>query len=931
MGVLCPHCQHAIAVKNAKPGRYSPKCSKCGQAFLLTVPAGADERMSAALLGSAGQPASVASVASPPRGPALEATQAPSDAGPVNAHFSVAAADVAATLPNESQPPRQPVHLDLAEAGGDGEPRLAAVRREEEEDEVPAVLGNYQIVRELGRGGMGAVYLARQVSLDRLVALKVMNRRWAKSPVFVARFMREAYAAAQLVHHNVVQIYDVGTDKGINYFSMEFVEGQSLGQLLKKQGKLPPEEAAGYVLQAARGLKFAHDRGMIHRDVKPDNLMLNAQGVVKVADLGLVKTPGLEEAPLEKETAGAAAPSGKSVAGRSLASLSNITQVKQAMGTPAYMAPEQARNATAVDHRADVYSLGCTLYVLVTGRAVFQGTSALEVMTRHATDPVVRPDVIVKTVPRALSDVVLKMVAKRADDRYATTDEAIQALEDFLGLRGTAKLAASEEHVRVLEESARAFLEAPAVRLRSILLPSFLAGCAALVLLFALIGWWRFAGSFLGLGALTALACFLVRGASQRSPLFGKARELALDSGWLDWLKVGAAGLLFVGLLFLLKLFWAWLIVGVVAIGLAFALHYGLDRRIFAQRREPVERVERMLKGLRLRGLSEDALQELVCKYSGEHWEELFEALFGYEAKLLARPRWGAGPRGARPKFASWRDPIVCRIDNFRRARQEAKERRYLQAIEQKNLQAQGMGPAAAQQKAERVAEVMVQQAAEIKKAEAAPPPVFAPSPAVERAPAPVGEATTAEPARKAEPLRALPPVPRARRIDMREVLAMADEPEKGQSGRSPLAGVPGAVFGSTPRFLLGAVLLGTGLVWLHVRHLVPGAASVDEAATWTNLWSKALTEKPFDVPGVPEGLLRVLCNLNAVVAGLLLVLSAIWRSPKMGVFLIPAAVLMSAGAVLGMPEVGPLSPELLCLAAGGGLALLGFLFGRDT
>ncbi len=143
---------------------------------------------------------------------------------------------------------------------------------------LPQTLGNYQIIRQLGRGGMGAVYLARQITLDRPVALKVMNPECAQNPHFLMRFTREAYAAAQLAHHNIVQVHDIGSDRGLHYFSMEYVEGQTLGQLQKSRRKLPAEEAAGYILQASRGLQFAHERGMIHRNIKPDNIMVNQQG-----------------------------------------------------------------------------------------------------------------------------------------------------------------------------------------------------------------------------------------------------------------------------------------------------------------------------------------------------------------------------------------------------------------------------------------------------------------------------------------------------------------------------------------------------------------------------------------------------------------------------------------------------------------------------
>jgi len=219
-------------------------------------------------------------------------------------------------------------------------------------DDIPERLGGYEVLKVLGKGGMGAVLLGRQVSLDRKVALKVMHPRIAKNPGFVARFTREAYAAAQLTHHNVIQIYDIGEERGQHFFSMEFVPGQSLMDLVKKDGKLAPEAAVGYILQAARGLRYGHNQGMVHRDIKPDNLMLNTEGIVKVADLGLVKLPSGDL----PQQAGALPPSDDDTEGNT-----ELTRVGAAMGTPAYMPPEQARNSAAVDQRADIYSLGCTL------------------------------------------------------------------------------------------------------------------------------------------------------------------------------------------------------------------------------------------------------------------------------------------------------------------------------------------------------------------------------------------------------------------------------------------------------------------------------------------------------------------------------------------------------------------------------------------
>src|SRR5262249_35503837 len=285
----------------------------------------------------------------------------------------------------------------------------------------------------------------------------------------------------------------------------------SLGDLLKKKSRLAAEEAAGYVVQAARGLLYAHERGMVHRDVKPDNLMLNKQGVVKVADLGLVRTPGASE----ERPAGAAAPAPKKgkqkVASQgTLSSLGGVTMVNQAMGTPAYMAPEQGRDASTVDHRADLYSLGCTLYVLVTGQTVFSGKTALEVIEKHRTEEVVRPEAVNEEVPPELSAIIVKLLAKSPDERYADAAELIAALEGYLEQSGM-RTRLGEEQAAVLEEGVKAFAAAPLAKARRLALPAAGVGWAALVFGLLLSGAWSWAGAFVGLGAATALAHFVVR------------------------------------------------------------------------------------------------------------------------------------------------------------------------------------------------------------------------------------------------------------------------------------------------------------------------------------------------------------------------------------------------------------------------------------
>ena len=283
------------------------------------------------------------------------------------------------------------------------------------------VLGNYVILDKLGEGGMGQVFKARHRRMGRIVALKILPPWASSTPAAVQRFQREVEAASKLLHPNVVTAYDADEAAGTHFLVMEFVEGTDLASLVERQGPLPVSQAVDYILQAARGLEYAHSQGIIHRDIKPSNLLLSNQGVVKILDLGLVR---FQELSGDEQTA---SPDG-------------LTKTGQIMGTVDFMPPEQSLDAKRVDHRADIYSLGCTLFYLLTGKPLFEGETLVEKILAHRQKPVpslqsIRPD-----VPQALDFVFKKMVAKRPEQRYASMREVIRELERLLAgssLRGT--------------------------------------------------------------------------------------------------------------------------------------------------------------------------------------------------------------------------------------------------------------------------------------------------------------------------------------------------------------------------------------------------------------------------------------------------------------------------------------------------------------
>jgi len=273
-------------------------------------------------------------------------------------------------------------------------------------------LKKYRLLGLLGSGGMSSVYLAEHVLMQRRVAIKVLPKNRVADTSYLARFHREAQAAAALDHRNIVRAYDVDNDGDVHFLVMEYVEGQDLQQMVKSQGPLDYPRAADYIRQAAEGLAHAHQAGLIHRDVKPANLLVDSHNVVKILDLGLARFTGEDRASL------------------------TVQYDENVLGTADYLAPEQAIDSHGVDARADIYSLGCSLYYLLTAHPPFpDGTLPQRLMAHQKELPPSilneRPD-----APAGLVEICVRMMAKRPADRYESAREVAAALAEWLAAHG---------------------------------------------------------------------------------------------------------------------------------------------------------------------------------------------------------------------------------------------------------------------------------------------------------------------------------------------------------------------------------------------------------------------------------------------------------------------------------------------------------------
>src|SRR6202050_406168 len=271
--------------------------------------------------------------------------------------------------------------------------------------------GRYEILQMLGEGGMGAVYKARDRELDRFVALKLIRGELAANPAIVARFKQELLLSHQVTHKNVIRIYDLGDSDGVKFISMEFVEGRDLRALILERKKFPPEEAVEIILQVCRALEAAHSVGVIHRDLKPQNVMRDKTGRILVMDFGMART-------LEGD---------------------GMTQTGALVGTMEYMSPEQAL-AKSLDQRSDIFALGLIFYELLTGNMPFKAESALASLIKRTQERVAPVSDFDHAIPQALSNIVSKCLERDPNMRYQTTSQILADLEVWQGKHAAATL-----------------------------------------------------------------------------------------------------------------------------------------------------------------------------------------------------------------------------------------------------------------------------------------------------------------------------------------------------------------------------------------------------------------------------------------------------------------------------------------------------------
>ncbi len=728
-------------------------------------------------------------------------------------------------------------------------------------------IAGYRILQPRERDDWGASYQAFSLARGGPVLVRVLRADWARDAVYTARLVRNLFAVSQLEHPNLARVLGVGDTRGTVYFVQEWVAGSSLAEIRKQRSKLDPRSAAALVLQAARGLAFAHRQGLFHGDLRLESFLLDGDGTVKVTNLGLVRSPAQAEALDQRDTA----PASKT-------------------NEPP---PPGADRATLT--RVDRIALGWTFIELLTGR------------DRPAASGGAPPanDLIAAGVPRALVEIVTRFIA---EDGFHDLDAVVVALEGCLKVPGPEGISALEDAGKPLATAADQFRDAPWARLRTRILAGWFGGCAGIALLSALIGWKVLAWGFFDLGILTALAYFLVDGLAKGGPLAGRLRSLVFGARLADWLTA----LVVVGLLLAVAV--AIKAVGVLlAFGLAtavfvIAVRREVDRFLDAERAEPLASARSVLQRLRLQGLAELTLQRLVFLHAGPRWRSWFQALFGAEATRSARLRWG---EASRFDGMFLRDSLLARLDNLSLTRRLERDRDWFQRLEERRLCARGVNLLTARRRGHRIADALVGETLEWHHAIGPDGPELALGPMLDRA--------------AGQPDAVLVETERGGRLGsaVSSVLnVLFGARTRFLLGVALLAGFVAwlDLNGMLPR----QRLLDLATRATEIRDLEAAGKLGQEAGTLRLDLSHPA--QPFQ----PELYGSVFAGFGAGLAGLILVVSAFFHGPRMSLFALPAALIAVFGPRLGLPSVGPLDPEHLSLAVAAGVAVLGWFFGRQ-
>lgn len=851
MLIHCPSCRHAIRIVDIRPGRFDPTCPRCGTTFHLTVPAEG-------------------------KAPVVEPIEPGAAAAP-----SASMEAIPAAL-DEPEPRATLI---------DDKPRLGRLPRG-----TPRFLNGHVILKLLGHGPRGKTLLARPLSLAKPVVLKLISADRARDAVFVERHLREALAASKLSSPHLTRIVEIGRDGRSVYTAAEYVPGATLAEEIARRGRVEPRLAASWILQAARGLADAHAQGIWHRDIKPENLRLDRDGLVVVDDLGLETTPSLAAAESRLDQADRRRTAGRASTASRDAPPSAPRIERAVVGTPSYMAPEAARDALVIDGRADVYSLGCVFYALITGRPPYSKPTASELIAGHQEEAMVPPREFVPDIPPAIANTIEAMTRKAPEERLPSMSAVIEALEDCLGLRTGAVEAEERRYREAIREASALVNNAPEALLRRRILLGAGGAWLTLLLLFVVLGAFRPAVVIAGFGALVGATLGFTSKTLQPAGLLNSTRELLLGDGLRSWLVVAVVVVVLLGLVVSWGLVGVLLFLGVCVGALIGAFHYYVERPRARVLDEAASHASKALRQLRRVGYDEKLARWMLAAEAGPGWEPLFAAVFGQRA--LEAERFQNSRDASILERLSWRGSVERLVSALLDMRRDARLRRLFQEVEEARLEAEGINLMTARRRSWRISKAIVLAAAEWR------------------------DEQIALQAASASPSAAGPTLPQRLReaVETPENILEQRESHPGPIRRR-LEALSAIAFGRTTRAALGAAMLIGLAFWLNSREIVT-ASQVGEAAAEVGRAARQAAEsadparlqdihvdipversklfQPLDVPGLPAPL-RSIPAANLGAAGLLLLVASLFQSRAVGFFAIVAAAVALLGHSWGL------------------------------